>query len=363
MKKIRKNKKYYDLTPILELDCEYNVILGERTNGKSFAVKDHILRDSLMGKYFCYVRRWKQELKAYEVERYFSDFILDYDEDGNEIRRIYDMTNGEYTTILCTMGSIYLANEDEFGRKDRGIQIGYYFSLASQALYKSQSFPFAYNFVFEEFVTTSGYLPNEPKNLLHLISTIFRQRIGKIFLIGNTINRTFPYIKDWGLTHILQQPRGTIEIYDVSDGENTIRIAVEITDTKLNNNRLAFGKNVNSITNGEWEVDNFLHLEKRYEEYHKLYIMFAVYQYMIFRISLIREDKILFLYIDDWNEEIPEKSRVVTNSYNCSIMYSRRFQDVITIYDKTVLDLLRRGKFVFKNDLIGTDFCASFDIE
>lgn len=348
----------------MDLECQYNLIIGERTNGKSFAVKRVVLEDAyLQGKYFCYVRRWKDEVKAYEVEGYFEDFCNDTSEDENTINRISDMTNGEYETIQAITGKIYLANYDDYGRKVKGRQIGYYFNLSAQTNYKSQSFPLAYNLIFEEFITTRGYLPNEPKNLLHLISTIFRQRSGRIFLIGNTINRTFPYLEEWGLTNVLTQKRESIDVYTVTDGNNSIKIAVELTDNKLNNNRLAFGKNVSSITNGEWEVDKFLHLSEPVEHYKKLYILFAVFGYMTFRLSLIKDNKELYLYIDSWNDEIPPKSRVVQNNYNCDIMYTRAFNEFVTIYDKVVYRLLQRGKFKAENDLVGTDFCSAFGIK
>lgn len=364
MKQVSKNKKYYNIQPILSLGCQYNLIIGERTNGKSFAVKQTILEDAIKhGRYFCYVRRWKDELKAYQVESYFDDFSNDVLSDGSSINRIRVMTNEKYETVQAVTGKIYLANFDEYGRKIRGEQIGYYFNLSAQTNYKSQSFPLAFNLVFEEFITTRGYLPNEPKNLLHLISTIFRQRSGRIFLIGNTINRTFPYLKEWGLTHVLTQKRGSIEVYTVTDGSNEVKIAVEITDNKLNNNHLAFGHNVSSITNGEWEVESFLHLEKPVEQYKKLYILFAISGYMIFRISLIEDEKQLYLYIDSWNDKIPPKSRVVQNIYNCDRMYTRGFNEAVTIYDKVVYKLLQRGKFKAENDLVGTDFCSAFGIK
>lgn len=363
MKKRRINK-HYNIKPLLALNCQYNLLIGERTNGKSFAVKKTVLEDVLQkGHFFCYVRRWKTELKAYEVENYFQDFVLDYDEEGKEVRRISDMTNGEYTDILAITGKIYFATLDEWGKKVKGIQIGYYFSLASQGSYKSQSFPQAYNLVFEEFITTEGYLPNEPKLFLHLISTIFRTRTGRIFLIGNTINRTFPYIKDWGLDNILHQPRGTIEVYKVTDGETEIKIGVEITKNDLRNNRLAFGRNVNSITNGEWETDQYLHLDQPYNSYEILYVMYAIYQYMKFRISVLRDNDEIYLYIDNYEYDIPEDARVVTNTYNCGIMYTRTFSEVLTIYDRKILRLLKMGKVKFENDLVGTDFTSAFNIK
>ena len=31
-------KKYYDIKPLLKLEAEYNIIMGERSNGKTYSV-------------------------------------------------------------------------------------------------------------------------------------------------------------------------------------------------------------------------------------------------------------------------------------------------------------------------------------
>lgn len=360
-----KKEKYYSLKKLYDCDCDYNLLIGQRTNGKSFAIKKKLIEDALHGKLFCYVRRWKKEIKGYMIERYFSDFVYDRDKDGNEYERIKDMTNGEYTCVMAQLGEIYLANVDEYGRKIKGIVIGYYFALVTQGDYKSLSYPQAWNLVFEEFISTEGYLPNEPKIFLHLVSTIFRRRRGRIFLVGNTIDRNFPYIKAWGLVNIMTQKVHTIEIYNVDDEENDIhvKIAVEMTDNFKSINPLAFGADVSSIVSGEWETNQYLHLDKPYTRYKKLYIMFAISQYMIFRLSVIRDDKQIFLYVENWNDEIPPKTHIVCNEYNCDIYYSRSFNDCVTIYDKTILNLLERGKVKYENDLVGTDFTSAFNIK
>ena len=36
-------QKYYDLNPILKLDADYNIIFGERSNGKTYAVLKYMI--------------------------------------------------------------------------------------------------------------------------------------------------------------------------------------------------------------------------------------------------------------------------------------------------------------------------------
>ena len=61
-------KKYWSIKPILEYDAEYNAVLGARTNGKSYGIKEFLLQEAWKdhekpeterkGK-FCYIRRYK----------------------------------------------------------------------------------------------------------------------------------------------------------------------------------------------------------------------------------------------------------------------------------------------------------------
>ena len=37
--------KYYSLAPILSKDAQYNIIFGERSNGKTYAILKYILDD------------------------------------------------------------------------------------------------------------------------------------------------------------------------------------------------------------------------------------------------------------------------------------------------------------------------------
>ena len=39
-----KTPKYYSIDNILKRDSEYNIILGQRSNGKSYAVKNHCIK-------------------------------------------------------------------------------------------------------------------------------------------------------------------------------------------------------------------------------------------------------------------------------------------------------------------------------
>ena len=77
LKKSKKNN-YVKRDFIAKIDAEYIIILGQRSNGKSFAVKEDIIKRALeSGEEFAYIRRYKEDCKQYMIEEYFSDIVCD----------------------------------------------------------------------------------------------------------------------------------------------------------------------------------------------------------------------------------------------------------------------------------------------
>ena len=61
--------KYYSLENILKHNAQYNILLGMRSNGKSYAVKYHVLQKAYNHKgNFIYMRRYKDYIKGKDVE-------------------------------------------------------------------------------------------------------------------------------------------------------------------------------------------------------------------------------------------------------------------------------------------------------
>ena len=70
-------KKYYDLSKLLECGCNWNILYGMRSNGKSYAVKEHTLKQAFnKGVKFVYLRRWSEDIKTKDVDTYFDDIDI-----------------------------------------------------------------------------------------------------------------------------------------------------------------------------------------------------------------------------------------------------------------------------------------------
>ena len=88
----RNKFRYYSLKNIQRKNATYNVIFGERSNGKTYAVLKQALENYKEdGSQFAYVRRWQDDIKARRASTVFNGL----QDDGT----IAKMFNGEYTGV------------------------------------------------------------------------------------------------------------------------------------------------------------------------------------------------------------------------------------------------------------------------
>lgn len=365
---MKRTQDYYTLKRILAEECQYMGLLGERSNGKSYAVKEFILRDLWEhGNQFAYVRRWREDIKTQYTEGYFND--AEKADNGREL--IKEITHGKYTTIAVYQGAYYWANYNEHGKKERdGKPIGHIFCLTGETHVKSVSYPLIYNFVFEEWITDKGYLPDEPHTLMSLISTILRRRKGRVFLIGNTMSQVCPYFAEWGLENTLRQKQGEINIYhyhtnqvDYETGNKVvIKIGIEMCANTDNNSQLFFGKRASMITSGGWDIQEFLHLPRPYEEHEILYTMYyRPNAMMAFKLQLLRDRDTddTYLYVYPYTKTIPAGARLVSPEPSVDRNSSISFSHARTKYDIIVLKYLAEKRVCYSDNLTGSNFNQS----
>ena len=364
---MKNRQKYYNIENLLETKAEYNLLLGERSNGKSYATKylalwesyneieylDFIKRGKCVEKKrykFGYIRRWREEIKTKDIEQYFADMPIE------------DITNHEYNTIVCFRGAIYYAlNQD--GVIERGKQIGYTFALTGVTHYKSLAYPDIGNVLFEEFITNQGYLPHEVDNLMDIVSTIARREYIRVFMIGNTISRLCPYFDEWQLTHVKKQKQGTIELYhqptnQIDDAGNNIvvKISVEYCENSGNNSKMFFGKKSEMITSGVWESGNYPHLKQPFNHYKCIYKI--LYEYTSFRFIinlLLDDDKQPFLYIYPATKDVHNIKRVVSDKFTLD-RYTTLYLTDLCRYDSIIINLINNKKICYSDNLSGTEF-------
>ena len=341
-----KKKNYVSMKKVKSIDADYILLLGERANGKSYCIKSLILSECYKyDKEFIYLRRFDLDIKDSVAVNYFADVP------------VYEITNGEYTCIDVFRKSIYFANiNEETGKVVRGKKIGYCHALSGAEHYKSLAFPKVEFIDYEEFISVDGhYLFNEPDKLQHYVSTIFRHRRGKVYLVGNTISRICPYFREWGLEKGLKkQKQGEIKYYKIGE----TMIALYLTDSLNYNSGMFFGNIAKNITKGDYETLELPHLPKPKFRYKVLYQFVLEYNEFKFLCELLQDSSKsnnVCWYVQPKTTEVQKRTRVISNMYNIDPYYSMSFKD-LTPNEKQVIDILFNDQVCYSDNLTGTEF-------
>lgn len=342
MKKIR----YVDSKVIEKIPADYIMVIGARNNGKSYAVKSLLLNDCYKNdNEFIYLRRYSLDIKDSTCELYFADCPVS------------EITKGEYTTISVYRKQIFLANIDDSGKVVRGKRIGYCHALSSAEHYKSLSYPKVKYIDFEEFISQDGqYLFQEAEyKLFHYVSTIFRSRKGKVFLIGNTLSRIVPYYREWGLQVVVKnQKQGEIRYIKHDDAT----LALYLTDSLNFNNGMFFGNASKTINEGAYEVKSCPHLPKPIFRYKVLYNLVVWYNEFKFLCQLLQDNEQsnnVFWFIQPKTTDIQPKTRVVTNHDIIDPYYSKSWNDM-TDMELSIINMMKKGRVCYSDNLTGTEF-------
>ena len=346
-------QKYVDLTPLAKGEYPYSMVLGARSNGKSFWCKRFVLEKAFRSDShkFIYLRRYQIEARAADVEGYFRD------------APIMEITKGQYSKITIYRGTIYFANVDpETGKDIRGDIAGYVAYLSNEQHFKSQNFNDVQEILFEEFITDGGYLFREPERLQSLISTVARKRKIRVWLIGNTINRVCPYFTEYQLNGILKQKQGTIDVYEHhtdqvnEDGSPVIvRIGVYLTEQPENNSKMFFGAFSKMTTGGKWQTREYPHMDYHYRECKKIYNILLRHDTFLFNMEILKTPKREYIVFVHPHTGKTEGQRIIDSKPDPSPLVTQGLNPQRK-GDKLMLYLINTNTVFFSDNLTGADY-------
>lgn len=341
--------KYYSTKKIRKEDAQYNIVLGERTNGKSYAVKSDALILAWKEKKckFAIIRRRAEDIKNKLIEDYFEDMVQD--------KYIHKLTGGEYDAITVWQGVIYFS-KNENGKTVKSFPIGRVFSVSTATRYKSTQYPDIDEIIYEEFITDELYLKDEVKIFMNLVSTIARDRKVKVWLIGNNINVVCPFFNEWSLHNIPNMPQGQIDIYNFSDVENnTVKIAVEYCgNAEKKKSGMFFGNIGKNIDKGEWQTHEHPHLIGELKDYEKIYALSLEHSFLYFNIDLLIKDGFATIYVYP-TKQYKMRKRLLTENYIDDIMNSRCLNKSNKA-ECLINDLFNKKRICFSHNLCGENF-------
>jgi len=355
-------KKYYSLENILKLDATYNIVIGRRSNGKSYAGLCYGLEQYVKtGNQFAIVRRWDEDFTKQRAASMFAGMTCD----GNGDNKIELLTGGQWNTVYYYSRRWYLAKWDEEKRemvKDKE-PFAYGFSLSAMEHDKSTSFPKITTIIFDEFITRGAYLKDEFILFMNVISTIVRDRQNvKIFMLANTVNQYAPYFDEMGLDRIRQQKPGTIEVYQMGDSGSTIAVEYcsdsdKVTKSKISSDMYFCFDNprLQMITDGNWEIDVYPHCPQPYRPKDIVYMFFIIFKNDMLQCEVVCTGTVMFIYIHRKTTDIkfPDEDLVYSLDYDPRPNWRRRLNRPQLPMERRIWELFAAEKVYYQDNQVG----------
>lgn len=342
----RERRQYYSLKPLKRVNADYNLIFGEKSNGKSYAVKEEGIRNCIeRGEEMIIVRRYDTEIKRSKVDMYLSDMHID------------EISNGEYNEIYCYSGQIFIA-KNENGKRQNVKRVGYVLAINLAQSYSGLEFPKVTMIALEEFISLDGkYLPNELFLFNHIISTVARRRNIKVYLLANSISRISPYWREYSVDDVVKtQEQGTICVIERKTLNGDIqRVAVEYCANTIARSLMFAGNRATMINEGKWLVNEQPKLPQPRDEWECLYTFVFEYKRDKFLVEYLMRGDDCCLYVTPKTTEIKSGTRVVTDRATSNQLASYGLRP-INQRERLIFDMLTNGKTFYSDNQTGTEF-------
>lgn len=352
--------KFWNINNILSRNALYNVVFGERSNGKTYGVLQYALEQYFNGHgRLGIIRRWEEDFRGKQASTMFDALI-----DNGVVSRL---SKGKWNSIIYQSHRWYMCKRDIENPKNVTIDdepFAYAFALSSDEHYKSSSYPYITTILFDEFLTRGTYLPDEFVKFTSILSTIIRLRTNvKIFMCGNTVNQYSPYFAEMGLTNIKKMERGKIDLYTY--GDSGLTVAVEYSDfpTKEKKSNMYFAFNnpkLEMIRSGAWEMDIYPHLPIKYKPKNIIYKYYIVFdgeclQCEIISIQDENKNDLLFTYIHRKTTEIKDDgySLVYSQTSSAKPNYRKKITKPVTDIEKRIVSFFIKDKVFYQDNTVG----------
>lgn len=254
---------YYSLKKIDSKNALYNIIIGQRSNGKTYSVIEKAIKAYFKtGARCAYLRRFKEDLTPRNIGELLTphmDTISKLSKGRFNSIRYY---NREFTFVLRNeKGEIIDTAETSIIKC---------FSLNTWESAKGADNGFFPMVIFDEFLTRQYYLKDEFIIFTQLLSSIIRDRDGTtIYMLANTVNKFCPYFVEMGLTNVEKMKQGTIDVYRYGNSDLTVAVeyCAENGTSKRVSKYFAFNNpRLEMVTKGSWEIDNYPHCPIDYDK-------------------------------------------------------------------------------------------------
>lgn len=344
--------KFYNLTEILKYKAQYNIVFGERSNGKTYAcLKYGLQRFIESGEQFAIVRRWKDDFTGKRGQVMFDSLVT-----NGEISKL---TGGEYTGIYYYASKWYLCRYEDDKRILSEDPVAYGFALTSMEHDKSTSYPRITTIIFDEFLTRTAYLPDEFVLFMNTISTIVRHRINvKIFMLGNTVNKYCPYFKEMGLRHVREMKPGDIDTYRYGDSDLLVAVEYSKPNKKGKESDLYFAfdnPKLSMITSGSWEIDIYPHCPVKYKPKDILFTYFISFSGDLLQCEIVQTEDRYFTFIHRKTTELKDQDNdiIYSTGFDPRGNWKRNITKPKSDIEKKIASFFARDKVFYQDNEVG----------
>lgn len=358
--KKKQEQEYYTLSPILKEKAHYNIIIGERSNGKTYSVLQKALQDYANNGYqTALLRRMQEDFIGKRGAGLFEPLI-----NNNEVERL---TGGAWTSVYYYASRWFLCKyeEDKKGNMERVTDnqpFMYGFALSQMEHEKGTGYPNVKNIIFDEFITRMAYLRDEFVLFMNTLSTIIRSRDDvTIFMLGNTVNKYCPYFDEMGLRHIKDMKQGEIDVYQLKHSSGKVlKVAVEYCKPfekgKKSDFYFAFdNQKLEMITNGVWEIDIYPHCPYRYRPKNVLFTYFIEFDRQMLQCEIVQVDDVCFTFIHRKTTPLkhPDTDLVFTTRYDARPNYRRRLTKPRLDIERKIVEFYATDKIFYQDNEVG----------
>lgn len=343
--------KFYSLKNILSRNALYNVIIGERSNGKTFAVLAYALERYIRtGEQLAIIRRWSEDYTGKRGSSMFNAVV--------ESGLVSRLTRGEYTGVHYFGSRWYLSSTDEKGKKVIAeTPFAYGFAISGMEHDKSTAYPEITTIMFDEFLTRTTYLTDEFVLFMNCLSTIIRQRENvKIFMLGNTVTKACPYFKEMGLKHIKDMQPGDIDLYTY--GDSGLTVAVELTKPnekgKQSDKYFAFDNpKLSMITGGTWEMEIYPHCPRKYRPKDVAFTYYIRFDGDTLGCDIVCVDGVTFTFIRPQTMPIKDGAVVFSGDFSPDPNHFRRITNPQTNLQRKIFSYFQKDLVFYADNETG----------
>jgi len=361
--------EFYSLENIFKKcpDAQYYMIIGGRSHGKTYAALRYVLENYVTkGERGALFRRYYEDFKGNRASMLYRALV----ENGV----ITELTDGKWDYVYYRAGGWYLARNEMKGKEVHRV---------------TEDFPFLFGFplvqmehdkgsrytgtvttvIFDEFMSRTGYLPDEFALFTNCLSTVKGQRTNlKVLMLGNTVNRYCPYFKQMGLTHVKDMKPGQISLYRFPmDDNRETQVAVEYTNMLRESGTGGvdefFGfdnPKLKMITSGVWEFAVYPLLPCKYKPRNVLFTFFIRFDNELFQCEVINvtdENGVTldFMYIHRKTTPLkyPDKELIYDTDFSPKPNYRRRITKPTTTGEKKLLRYFLLEKVFYQDNATG----------